>query len=310
MRITHPANTAIKSRNYSDHLYRDNNMKNFITSLLVLISLAAPTVQADVNLKFGVYTSDKPLTMVKMFRPLLNALENNLAEQLGESVSISLQVASSYDQGIDDLVSGKVDFARMGPASYITSKDINPDLQLLAMESKKGKKIFYGIICVQEQSPIKKISELKGLSFAFGNERSTIGRYLSQHLLTINGVHANDLASYEYLGRHDRVGTAVGAGQFDAGALKEGTFKKLKGKGVKIRELSRFPNVTKPWIASSNMSKELFTTIKETLLKLTDATALKGIKKQGFLSAHDNDYTIIRESMQKNADFFQKAGNN
>ena len=285
-------------------------MKNLIISLLVLISLVATTVQAEIKLKFGVYTSDKPLTMVKMFRPLLNALEKNLTEQLEEPVSISLQVAGSYDQGIDDLVSGKVDFARMGPASYITSKDLNPGLQLLAMESKKGKKIFYGIICVQQQSPIKNLSELKGHSFAFGNERSTIGRYLSQHLLTNNGVLASDLASYEYLGRHDRVGTAVGAGQFEAGARKESTFKKLIEKGVKIRALSRFPNVTKPWIASSNMSKELFTTIKETLLKLTDATALKGIKKQGFLAAHDNDYTIIRESMQKNAAFFQKAGNN
>ena len=75
--------------------------------------------------------------MVKMFRPLLNALEINLAEKLGGPVSISLQVASDYDQGIDNLVNGQVDFARMGPASYITSKGRNPGLQLLAMESKK-----------------------------------------------------------------------------------------------------------------------------------------------------------------------------
>lgn len=279
-------------------------MKSLITGLLMLVSLVATSAQAEVALKFGVYTSDKPLTMVKMFRPILDVLEIEVAEKLGEPVTISLQVAATYDQGIDDLVNGKVDFARMGPASYITSKDRNPDLKLLAMESKKGKKVFYGIICVPEQSPVENISQLKGRSFAFGNERSTIGRYLSQHLLSQQGVLARDLAEYEYLGRHDRVGTAVGAGQFDAGALKESTFKKLQKKGVKIRELSRFPNVTKPWIASSNLSQESFVALSEALLELTDESALKSIKKQGFLAADDSDYSIIRESMEKNSDFF------
>ncbi len=261
--------------------------------------------QSEIKLKFGVYTSDKPTTMVKMFRPLLDTLENNLSIKLKQPVSISLQVARTYDQGIEDLVKGNVDFARMGPASYITSKKLNPDLKLLAMESKKGRKIFYGIICVQENSPFQSIKELKGHSFAFGNQRSTIGRYLSQHLLSTEGVHANNLSNYKYLKRHDRVGYAVGTGQFDAGALKEGTFKKLVKKGVKIRELTRFPNVTKPWIASSKMSHENMLALKGALLSITDKNALKPLKKQGFLSAQDSDYAVIRKSMLNNNDFFK-----
>jgi len=279
-------------------------MKTLLTITILLFSLTSITAQADVNLKFGVYTSDKPTTMVKMFRPILNILEQEMTNKIGEPVNITLHVAKSYDQGINDLVSGQVDFARMGPASYITSKEQNSELQLLAMESKKGKKVFYGIICVQDQSPINKLTQIKGHSFAFGDKRSTIGRYLSQYQLAQQGIYARDLSSYEYLGRHDRVGTAVGAGQFDAGALKESTFKKLKAKGVKIREISRFPNVTKPWIASSNMNKKLFSTLKESLLELTDVTALKVLKKQGFLSASDDDYNIIRKSMLSNATFF------
>jgi len=178
------------------------------------------------------------------------------------------------------------------------------------MESIKGSKTFYGIICVQEQGPIQEIGQLKGRTFAFGDERSTIGRYLSQLVLTQNGVRADDLLSYEYLGRHDRVGAAVGAGQFDAGALKESTFKKLKAKGVKIREITRFPNVTKPWIASGNMSTEIITALRKVLLELKDPAALKAIKKDGFLPAEDSDYTLIRESIQKNGAFFPQAKNN
>jgi len=284
-------------------------MKNLIVATLILAGLATTPAQAEVELKFGVYTSDKPTTMVRMFRPILNALEARLTEKTGVPTRIGLQVASSYEQGIDDLVNGRVDFARMGPASYVFSKDRNPDLRLLAMESKKGSKTFYGIICVQEQSPIQEIAQLKGRTFAFGDERSTIGRYLSQRLLAKQGVHADDLAGYEYLGRHDRVGAAVGAGQFDAGALKESTFKKLIKKGVKIRELARFPNVTKPWIASSNLDPGMATALEEALLELKDPAALKSIKKQGFLPATDSDYNIIQESIEKNGEFFRRADN-
>ncbi|MCU7921090.1 MAG: PhnD/SsuA/transferrin family substrate-binding protein [Candidatus Thiodiazotropha sp. (ex Dulcina madagascariensis)] len=280
-------------------------MKNILAAVTIPLILASNPLFADVALTFGVYTSDKPTAMVKMFRPILNALETRLAKKLGEPVRITLQVANTYERGIDDLVSGQVDFARMGPASYILAKERNPDLQLLAMESNRGSKIFYGIICVHEQSPIEELSQLKGRTFAFGNEHSTIGRYLSQHLLVKQGLHAGDLSGYQYLDRHDKVGAAVATRRFEAGALKESTFKKLKAKGMKIRELARFPNVTKPWIASGKMGTEMVAVLRESLLGLKDPAALKSIKKDGFLPAEESDYAIIRESMQKNDTFFQ-----
>ena len=69
------------------------------------------------------------------------------------------------------------------------------------MESKKGQKTFNGVICIHKTSSIKKVSELAGKRFAFGNELSTIGRYLSQLYLLNNGVKASDLGYYEYLGK-------------------------------------------------------------------------------------------------------------
>ena len=40
-------------------------------------------------------------------------------------------------------------------------------------------------------------------SFAFGNSRSTIGRYLSQNYMMSEGIYADDLIDFSYLGRHD-----------------------------------------------------------------------------------------------------------
>ena len=275
------------------------------SGLFFSVFFVATSVHADIQLRFGVYTSDKPTTMVKMFRPVLNALELHLSNKLGEKVAISLQVASTYDIGVDDLVSGRVDFARMGPASYILSQQRNPKIRLLAIESKKGNKVFFGIICIHENSPLNRVEEIRGHSFTFGDEHSTIGRYLSQDLLLEHGITAKDLRSYQYLNRHDRVGTAVGNGLYDAGALKESTFKRLREKGVAIRELSRFPNVTKPWIANHKLNDRITSALTEALLELQDPIVLKGLGISGFLATHDEDFVSIRKAIDRNPAFFQ-----
>ncbi len=263
------------------------------------------TAHGDVELSFGVYTSNKPTAMVRKFRPVLNALEERLGEELNEPVTIRIQVAKDYSQGVAHLASGKVDFSRFGPASYVEAKNTNPDLRILAMERENGAKVFYGIICVSEDSPIQSVEELKGRNFAFGSEKSTIGRYLSQLHLREHGVFARDLGRFDYLGRHDKVGRAVGAGDYDAGALNESTYRKLIDKGVPIRELARFPNVTKPWIARAGLPDRLFKALQNVLLRMDDPTALAALKKDGFVMGDDKDFEQIREAIEANFAFFR-----
>ena len=66
---------------------------------------------------FGAYTSDKPTDMVDQFRPVLNLLEWKLSGTLRRPVEIKMQIAPTYEQGVADLVEGRVDIARLGPAS-------------------------------------------------------------------------------------------------------------------------------------------------------------------------------------------------
>lgn len=273
--------------------------------LAILLFTTSLTSNAEVLLNFGVYTSDKASTMVEKFRPILNVIEKELSSRLGEPVHIRTQVAKSYEKGVEDLVSGSVDFARFGPASYISAKDKNPGINILAIESKKGRKIFQGVICVRKDSPITTVAQLKGKRFAFGNKRSTIGRYLSQKYLHEHGVNAKDLSAYEYLGRHDKVAAAVSIGQFDAGAIKEGTFKKYLKKGASLRKIASFDNVTKPWIARSGLPKKVFSALHAVLIELKDPIALKALKKDGFLPGKDTDYATIRAAIRDNPRFFR-----
>jgi len=276
-----------------------------VMAILTLTSIGRASIADDtIRLNFGVYSSNKPSAMVRVFKPMLKVLETRMSERLGTDVDIRMQIARDYDRGITDLTEGRVDFSRFGPASYIEAKNANGQLDILAVENERNSRVFYGIIAVAADSEIQHIDQLQGRSFAFGDEGSTIGRFLSQLYLERHGIRAGNLSRYEYLGRHDKVGTAVGAGDFDAGALNERTFKKLVDAGENIRELARFPNVTKPWIARSNLDPVVFEALQASLLEINDTEALAALKIDGFLTGSDADYNDIRRAIENNAVFF------
>lgn len=271
--------------------------------LLFVLSFAASESRADITLTFGTYAADKPTETVRKYRPFLTFLADRMTERLGEKVTIKLTIAKEYAEGIRQLAEGEVDFARFGPASYVRVKELNPQIQIVAMESKKGEKRFKGVIVVHRDSPTQSLEELAGLTFAFGDELSTIGRYLAQSELLNAGISSEELHSFSYLGRHDLVGEAVGAGKFAAGALKESTYKKLVAKGVPIRVLTSFENVTKPWLASSEMDQEVLEAMREVMLAAQNEEILRRISKNGFLASEDSDYDLIRDAIEQSRSF-------
>lgn len=278
---------------------------SFLSVALMLGQLCwASNAEAEIKLSFGVYTADKPTVVVKKFKPVLRLLERSLAESLGEPVKIKLQVASTYEKGIEDISSGKVDFSRLGPASYIDAKSRQPGIQILALEAIDGKKLFNGVISVNAESSIRNAADLKGKNFAFGDEGSTVGRFLAQQYLFEQGLRASDLAHYDYLDRHDKVGTAVALGQYDAGALKQGTYERLLENGAALRILATFTNVTKPWMARAGLNEKIVSSLRKSLLEMTDPAALKALKKDGFVAGDDDDYAVIRRAIDQNPQFF------
>lgn len=273
--------------------------------LILFLCITSNVCYADIELRFGLYASDRPSDLVKKFRPVINLIEQRLTQQLEQKVSINFVMAPTYSQGINQLASGEVDFMRVGPASYVLAYKQNPDIQILAAESNKGMKTFKGIICIKHNSSIQTIQDLRGHSFAFGDVHSTIGRYLSQQFLVDKGIHAKDLKKYKYFGSHDKVGAIVGLGIFDAGALKASTYKNLIKKGVKLRKLAEFNNITKPWVARAGLEPKITAALKNALLNIKNHNALKKLKKDGFLQATHDDYKSILIAIEKNSEFFE-----
>jgi phosphonate transport system substrate-binding protein len=268
----------------------------------------AGAAQAETALVFGVYASDKPSAMVEQLRPTLDLLEGAMSKRLGEAVTIKLRVARDYQTGLADLVTRKVDFARLGPASYVEAKEQAAGVQVLAAERLNGSKIFRGVICVNTASDIQALSELAGRTFAFGDEQSTIGRYTAQLILARAGITAASLKGFKYLERHDRVGAAVAAGQFDAGALEGTMFDQMVAAGAPLRLLVDFPNVTKPWVGRVGLAAPVAEAIRRSLLEIRDPVALAALRFEGFEAAENDDYEVTRASIKDNWRFFRAPG--
>lgn len=266
------------------------------------IGLAQPASDAP-ELTFAVYTSDKPTEMYRKFQPFLDYLNDELAGG-GLEHQVRLKIYPSYAKALDELVQRRCDFVRFGPASYIMANQRSKGIRLLAMEHKDGEKTFDGVFIARADADIASIADLRGKSFAFGNASSTIGRYLSQAEFVRAGIYATDLASYKMFDRHDQVAAVVAAGTYDAGVVKENTYRKYEAKGLK--EIGRFTNVTKPWIARAGMPDDVFTALSQALLSLTDESILDALGQDGFVPATDTDYALVREGMAVSRKFDRK----
>lgn len=280
---------------------------NRSTLVALTLLVAAPQVAAQSKVKstsltFGVYTSDKATTMYRQFTPVIEFLQASMEERMKSPVEIELRIYKTYAEAFDAFVAGKVDFVRFGPASYVLAKEQNPGIDLLAIEGNEGTKRFSGMVVVRADSPVKKLSDLRGRKFAFGDPTSTIGRFLVQERLLDAGIRSADLSGFSYLGSHDKVFRAVEVGDFDAGALKETTFAKLNNK-KQLRVLDQFDNVTKPWIARAGLAPEVTSALRDALIGLKDADCLATLGASGLMPTSDQDFAAVRVSMQKSRAF-------
>ena len=267
----------------------------FLRALLYL-SLFIPSLarSAPQTIYFGTYEAEKPSKVFARYRPILDFLEQALkAKNL--DVEIELKVVPSYEEGLQALVKGEFDFAEVGATTYVLASEMQPKLRLLAVGSEGGSMGFPGVFVTRQKSGIKSLEDLKGHTFAFGDEQSTIGRYLSQAELLRHGIHQKDLTRTVYLGRHDKVANAVAAGEFDAGVVNVRTYREFKDHGlVAIKE---FPNIARPWVASASLPKPIYEAIRDALLGLKEKSILGELKVDGFLPIQSRDFSLVKKGM-------------
>lgn len=244
---------------------------------------------------FGVIPRDNPRIMYEKYQPLLDYLASTTP------YTFELVLKKNYEETVTALGSGEVDIALLGPLTYLEAHAKYGAISILKPKGVSGSANYKGVIIKKKDSPVKKLSDLKGKSVAFASSKSTSGNLMPRYLLANAGIHLSDLSSYANFDFHDSVVKAILKGRYAAGAVRDSTARKYMKLGIDIiAESEAIP--TGPLVAGPGTPYELIETIKKALLALDSKdlekqNILKRIDedyRNGFVEATDNDYGDIR----------------
>ncbi|MGZ9269019.1 MAG: PhnD/SsuA/transferrin family substrate-binding protein, partial [Candidatus Binatia bacterium] len=151
-------------------------------SLLMLIALGGqfPTVfAASCETPNRLGFSFIPRGDVKKETAELQPLLEKLQAALG--IPVEVYIAPSYGAVVEALLSGAVQLARLGPASYVSAKRIDPQLTAFASYTTKATvfqtagPFYHSLLIVSAASRIRSIDSLRGKRLALVDPDSTSG---------------------------------------------------------------------------------------------------------------------------------------
>jgi phosphonate transport system substrate-binding protein len=181
---------------------------------------------------FVVHPYDTPSRLYARFRPLTLYL----AGALGRPVH--LVIATTYDEQIEMIATGRADYAYIGPTPYVRAR-ARGKVEILAGEAENGQAFYQSTLVARSDSPIRQVADLAGKRVAFGAEISMSSAVAPKLILARAGIRRADLAEVAHLDRHERVALAVLHGDFDAGGLRLDIAKAYLPRGLRILATSQ-----------------------------------------------------------------------
>lgn len=234
-----------------------------------------------------------PQEITARFKPLADYL----ARQLDRPVSV--RVGRDYEEHIAAIGKNRVDIAFMGPAQYVLLVDRHGPKPLLARMEVDRQPLLHGTIVVRQDSPLRRVADLKGKRFAYTDPDSTMGRLVPQYVLLKAGVPERALGRYQFLGAHKNVALAVLTGDFEAGAVKEEVFQEYAPRG--LRALAKLPPVADHlFVVRADFPPKDIEALRQALWRLKDTpqgrTLMEGVHKgmTALVPAADKDYDTLR----------------
>lgn len=261
----------------------------------VVTVLASPAF-ADDQLTLSIHPYLSHEQVEKKFTPLAKYLSSKTGK------SVKIKIGSSYEEHIQYVGDDKVDIAYVGPMPYVNLLKTYGAKPILAKLEIDGRSFYQGYIAVRKDSDIKTLADLKGKDIAFGDPHSTMSYLVPHHMLSEAGVFAGKATRYQFLYGHNDVAYAILSGDFDAGALKEGVFRRFKEQGLRV--IAKTPNiVSHAFVVRSNMPAKEIQDLREVMLNMEKTiegmAALRAINKHisGLTEGHSNDYKYLLKYM-------------
>lgn len=258
----------------------------FKTKFILATACALMFLQAHAqDVTIGAVAMDAPIEMIKRMTPLTEYI----AQQTGYKVQF--RPAPSLDSAIEDLGKNIVQITYMTPVAYINAHEKYQVLPLVAPLTR-GKATFNLVVAVRKDSPIKKLEELKGKRFAFGDPKAL----LQSAVLLEAGIKKEDFSEMAYLKHYDNIAKAIIMDDFDGGILKDSVFEKFAPQGLRIVYTSP-PLASYVFVVNGTVDSKTQAKLTDAFMSLNNQTAeAKSIVQaldqgyDGFQPASDKDY--------------------
>ncbi len=236
---------------------------------------------------FGVVPRDNPRIEYEKYQPLLDYLSE------ATHYKFELVLRRSYEDTVADIGNGTIDFAFLGPLTYLEAHKKYGALCIL----RPGGAYYKSVIIARNDGPVRGMPDIKGRSFAFGAAESAAGDMVPHYLLAESGIHSEDLRSYANFDYDESVAKAVLSGEYDAGAVRDTSARKFNRLGLKIIAESG-PIPAGPIVIGPKVPVRIVEMVKKALKLLKPGTksgeVLKNMGLQhGFVKAKESNYTGI-----------------
>ncbi len=267
----------------------------FLASLGSSVSMANPDSWPQ-TVRIGLIPTEGGADIVKRFEPLIKHLEKTLG------VKVEAQSASDYAGVITAMAHKHIDFAYLGPKSYVEASEKAGAVALAMEKDTSGEPGYYGVIIAKKGSGIEKLEDAKGKVFAFTDPNSTSG-YLVPNLLFYRDLKVDPKQYFKdvkFSGSHGASILAVKNGSIDVAATNNIDINRMSEKGQ-----ASFDDFTVLWkselIPGSPMCarKDLPESLKAAfagalMMFNADKPALEKLQIGGYGPADDSVYDVIR----------------
>lgn len=247
------------------------------------------------KLRVALLPDENAATLIQNAQPLKAYLEARLKKE------IEIIVTTDYSSMIEAMRFGRIEVAYFGPFSYVLAKSRATEIEAFAVGVEKGSPTYNSILIAAADGPVKRIDDIRGKPFGFGDQASTSSHLAPRAHLLKKGLEGDKDYKVVHLGTHDAVARAVQAGQIPAGALSEQIYRSLverkiidPAKVVKLDLTAPIPNY--PMTMQGNLTPQLKQDIRDAFLGIKDKEVLKSFRVEAFAATDDKAYDVLRDT--------------
>ena len=276
-----------------------------LISLLLVVSCGKSPPSGKI-LRVGFVPAEDVQQVIQNAQPIVEILQKQL------HMEVQPFVATDYTGVVEALRANKLDIAFLTPASYVLAKN-EANVRVALKSERKGSAYYYAAIITRADSGIKRLEDLRGKTFAFGDPLSTSANVFPRKMFHEHGIDpVRDFKQILYSGGHDATVLAVLNGKVDAGATYANSpdsqdtawtrYLKTPENIKKIRAIAfSEPIPADNLVLSGSLDEGIAKKVEEIFLTLSrDPQGKKMLRDlyqiDGFVPATDKDYDSVRQA--------------